>query len=177
MVPTTKEAEMKVMIGIDPHKASHTAVAIGRDEDQIASVKVRATNRQVQQLLCSAEPFEKRTWAIESVGGLGYLLASEFPLPRASRCSTSRPPWPRGSGCSPPGAPTRTTPTTPIRLPSPLCEFRPYGRSSRPITARSFGCFPSATAISGANGPESSAACTRSLPSSPRWNCQGNVRL
>jgi hypothetical protein len=58
--PTNKEAEMKVMIGIDPHKASHTAVAIDRDEDQIASVKVRATNRQVEQLLCWAEPFEKR---------------------------------------------------------------------------------------------------------------------
>ena len=42
---------MNVMIGVDPHKASHTAVAIGRDEDQIASVKVRATSRQVEQLL------------------------------------------------------------------------------------------------------------------------------
>ena len=69
---------MKVMIGIDPHKASHTAVAIGRDEDQIASVKVRATSRQVEQLLRWAEPFEKRTWAIESVGGLGYLLAQQL---------------------------------------------------------------------------------------------------
>jgi transposase len=78
VVPTTKEAVMKVMIGIDPHKASHTAVAIGRDEDQIASVKVRATSRQVEQLLCWAEPFEKRTWAIESVGGLGYLLAQQL---------------------------------------------------------------------------------------------------
>ena len=36
---------------VDPHKASHTAVAIGRDEDQIACVKVRATLRQVDQLL------------------------------------------------------------------------------------------------------------------------------
>jgi hypothetical protein len=36
---------MNVMIGIDLHKASHTAVAIGRDEDQITSVKVRATSR------------------------------------------------------------------------------------------------------------------------------------
>ena len=36
MVHTTKEAFMKVIIGIDPHKASHTAVAICRDEDQIA---------------------------------------------------------------------------------------------------------------------------------------------
>jgi transposase len=69
---------MKVMIGIDPHKASHTAVAIGGDEDQIASVKVRATSRQVEQLLCWADPFEKRTWAIESVGGMGYLLAQQL---------------------------------------------------------------------------------------------------
>ena len=78
MVSTTKEADMNVMIGTDPHKASHTAVAIGGDEDQIASVKVRATTRQVEQLLCWAEPFEKRTWAIESVGGLGYLLAQQL---------------------------------------------------------------------------------------------------
>jgi transposase len=69
---------MKVIIGIDPHKASHTAVAIGRDEDQIASVKVRATVRQIDQLLTWAEPFDKRTWAIESVGGLGYLLAQQL---------------------------------------------------------------------------------------------------
>ena len=69
---------MKVMIGIDPHKASHTAVAIRRDEDQIASVKVRATSRQVDQLMSWAERFEKRTWAIESAGGLGYLLAQQL---------------------------------------------------------------------------------------------------
>jgi transposase len=69
---------MNVMIGVDPHKATHTAVAIGKDEDQIASVKVRATLRQVDQLLTWAEPFEKRTWAIESVGGMGYLLAQQL---------------------------------------------------------------------------------------------------
>ena len=28
---------MNVMIGIDPHTASHTAVAVSGDEDQIAS--------------------------------------------------------------------------------------------------------------------------------------------
>ncbi len=69
---------MNVIIGVDPHKASHTAVAIDQDEDQISSVKVRATLRQVDQLLTWAEPFEKRTWAIESVGGLGYLLAQQL---------------------------------------------------------------------------------------------------
>ena len=61
---------MQVVIGIDPHKASHTAAAIDEAEDEISSVKVRATRRQVEQLLGWAEPFEKRTWAIESAGEL-----------------------------------------------------------------------------------------------------------
>ena len=69
---------MSVMIGIDPHKASHTAVAIDGGEDQLSSVKVRATRRQVDQLMSWAEPFETRTWAIESAGGLGYLLAQQL---------------------------------------------------------------------------------------------------
>ena len=69
---------MQVVIGIDPHKASHTAVAIDEAEDEISSVKVRATRRQVEQLLGWAEPFEKRTWAIESAGGMGYLLAQQL---------------------------------------------------------------------------------------------------
>ncbi len=69
---------MQVMIGIDPHKASHTAVAVDEGEDEISSVKVRATRRQVDQLVSWAEPFEKRTRAIESAGGLGYLLAQQL---------------------------------------------------------------------------------------------------
>jgi transposase len=69
---------MQVVIGIDPHKASHTAVAVDRGEEPLSSVKVRATRKQVEQLLQWAEPFEKRTWAIESAGGLGYLLAQQL---------------------------------------------------------------------------------------------------
>ena len=69
---------MNVMIGIDPHKASHTAVALDGAEDQLSSVKVRATSRQVDQLISWAECFEKRTWAMESAGGLGYLLAQQL---------------------------------------------------------------------------------------------------
>ena len=42
---------MTVMIGVDPHKATHTAVAIGDDERELATIKVRATRRQVSQLL------------------------------------------------------------------------------------------------------------------------------
>ena len=69
---------MQVMIGVDPHKASHTAVAIDEAEAEVSSVKVRATRRQVEQLVRWAEPFEKRRWAIESAGGMGYLLAQQL---------------------------------------------------------------------------------------------------
>ena len=70
---------MAVMIGVDPHKGSHTAVAIDGDGSQLASVTVRATRRQVSELLGWAARFEDRTWAVESAGGLGY------PRPSARR--------------------------------------------------------------------------------------------
>ena len=69
---------MPVIIGIDPHKATHTAVAIDCCETELATITVRATGRQTDRLLGWAEPFEQRTWAIESAGGLGYLLAQQL---------------------------------------------------------------------------------------------------
>ena len=48
--PKTKEELMKVIIGIDPHKSSHTAVAIGCDERQLAEIRVRATCQQTAKL-------------------------------------------------------------------------------------------------------------------------------
>lgn len=69
---------MSVIIGVDPHKATHTAVAISGSEDELACVKVRSGGQQADKLLAWAEPFEVRTWAIESAGGLGYLLAQQL---------------------------------------------------------------------------------------------------
>ena len=54
---------MTIIIGIDPHKATHTAVAIGSDESELATVTVRATRQQTDKLLLWAEPFTERTWA------------------------------------------------------------------------------------------------------------------
>jgi transposase len=71
-------ANMKVLIGVDPHKASHTAVAIDGDENQLSELKVRASKSQCQQLLSWAEVFTERRWAIESAAGLGYLLAQQL---------------------------------------------------------------------------------------------------
>jgi transposase len=69
---------MTVMIGVDPHKGSHTAVAIDTDELELAKVRVRASRRQLDQLQQWAAPFEDRTWAVECAGGLGYLLSQQL---------------------------------------------------------------------------------------------------
>lgn len=69
---------MKVLIGVDPHKGSHTAVAIDHDEVPLGQLRVRASRMQCEQLLEWAEVFPERRWAIESAGGLGYLLAQQL---------------------------------------------------------------------------------------------------
>lgn len=69
---------MQVIIGVDPHKGSHTAVAISAGEEELDHKKVRACRTQVDQLLSWAEPFPTRTWAIEGAEGMGYLLAQQL---------------------------------------------------------------------------------------------------
>ena len=69
---------MMVMIGIDPHKRSHTAVAIDSDDVELATLEVRASGRQVAELLGWAAGFADRTWAVEGAGGVGYLLAQQL---------------------------------------------------------------------------------------------------
>jgi transposase len=69
---------MDVLIGVDPHKASHTAVAIDRDEQALSEMRVRASSGQLGELLAWAKPFPDRVWAIESASGLGYLLAQQL---------------------------------------------------------------------------------------------------
>jgi transposase len=67
-----------VMIGIDPHKASHTAVAIGAAEEPLDELRVRACAAQAERLLAWAVAWPERTWAIEGAGGLGHLLAQQL---------------------------------------------------------------------------------------------------
>src|SRR6266567_3117388 len=69
---------MTVIIGVDPHKASHTAVAISDAEEELDRKKVRSGGAQLSQLVSWAEAFGTRTWAIESASGLGYLLAQQL---------------------------------------------------------------------------------------------------
>src|ERR1700745_3586081 len=67
-----------VMIGVDPHKASHTAVAIGAAEEPLGQLRGRASAVQAGRLLAWARAWPERTWAVEGAGGLGHLLARQL---------------------------------------------------------------------------------------------------
>ncbi len=69
---------MTVMIGIDPHKATHTAVAINGDEVVLDEFTLRASTGQADRLCDWASEFKSRQWAIESANGLGFLLARQL---------------------------------------------------------------------------------------------------
>jgi transposase len=67
-----------VMIGVDPHKGSHTAVAIDSAEEPLGEVRVRACAAQADRLLAWAAAWPQRVWAVEGAGGLGHLLAQQL---------------------------------------------------------------------------------------------------
>lgn len=69
---------MTVIIGIDPHKATHAACAIDDKETELARLRVRSGKRQLTQLLEWSHAFDGRLWAIESAGGVGYLLGQQL---------------------------------------------------------------------------------------------------
>jgi len=67
-----------VMIGVDPHKASHTAVAVNAAEEPLGQLRVRASAVQAGRLLGWAQAWPERAWAVEGAGGLGHLLAQQL---------------------------------------------------------------------------------------------------
>ncbi len=67
-----------VMIGVDPHKASHTAVAIDAAEETLGELRVRASAAQAERLVAWAAGWPERIWAVEGAAGLGYLLAQQL---------------------------------------------------------------------------------------------------
>ena len=67
-----------VMIGVDPHKGSHTAVVIGPAEEPLGELRVRASAGQAEKLVAWAADWPERTWAVEGAAGLGRLLAQHL---------------------------------------------------------------------------------------------------
>ena len=73
---------MDVMIGVDPHKGSHTATMLDRREQELRRVTVRAGRRQVAELLEWANGHEARTWAVEPGSDLSGAV---HPRPRGAQ--------------------------------------------------------------------------------------------
>jgi transposase len=69
---------MVFTIGIDPHKATHTAAVVDSSEVVVAELRFAADARQRDRLLTFAARFAPRTWAIEQATGLGALLAQQL---------------------------------------------------------------------------------------------------
>jgi transposase len=69
---------MTVMIGIDPHKRSHTAVALDEHDAVLDELRLDADVRQIARLLGWAAGWPQRIWAIENANGLGWLLSRQL---------------------------------------------------------------------------------------------------
>src|SRR3974390_3209969 len=67
-----------VMIGVDPHKASHTAVAIDPAEVPLGQLRVRASAVQAERLLGWGQALAARAWAGEGARGRGQLRAQQL---------------------------------------------------------------------------------------------------
>jgi transposase len=67
-----------ITIGIDPHKSSHTAVALDEAGRVLGELRVAATKAMLERLLHWAERWPDRIWAVEGAAGLGHLLAQRL---------------------------------------------------------------------------------------------------
>ena len=69
---------MPVMIGVDPHKASHTAAALDEHGHLLGQQRIPATLDGYQQLRQWAERWPQRCLAVEGAHGIGRALAQRL---------------------------------------------------------------------------------------------------
>ena len=69
---------MPVMIGVDPHKASHTAAALDEHGQLLDQQRIPATLDGYRQLRQWAGRWPQRCWAVEGAQGIGRALAQRL---------------------------------------------------------------------------------------------------
>lgn len=66
-----------MVIGVDPHKSTHTATAVDpQTNGVVASVCIQASLAEYRRMLRWARQFNERRWAVENAEGLGRHLSS-----------------------------------------------------------------------------------------------------
>lgn len=64
-----------IVIGIDPHKSTHTATALdAATNTDVGSVRIDASIAEYKRLITWAKAWPDRVWAIENADGLGHHL-------------------------------------------------------------------------------------------------------
>jgi transposase len=69
---------MPVMIGVDPHKTSHTAAVLDEHGRLLDQQRIPATLDGYQQLRQWAGRWPQRCWAVEGAHGIGRALAQRL---------------------------------------------------------------------------------------------------
>ncbi|HEX8933175.1 MAG TPA: transposase [Pseudonocardiaceae bacterium] len=67
-----------ILIGIDPHKSSHTAVAVDAAGQQLAQRRFVVNAGTFRQLMRWCQQWPERRFAVEGAGGLGRRLAQQL---------------------------------------------------------------------------------------------------
>jgi transposase len=73
-----KGARMPVTIGIDPHKASHTAAALDQHGQLLGQQRIPATREGYRALRAWAGGWPQRRWAVEGAHGVGRALTQQL---------------------------------------------------------------------------------------------------
>ena len=68
----------RVIIAIDPHKASWTAAAVGTSLQPLATIRVPVSRQGYRNLRRFATRWPRAEWAIEGASGLGAPLATRL---------------------------------------------------------------------------------------------------
>jgi transposase len=69
---------MRVLIGVDPHKHSHTAAAVDQRGELLAQQRFPASPQGHRALRRFAKRWPQRRWAIEGAAGVGRVLAQQL---------------------------------------------------------------------------------------------------
>ncbi|MCX4792665.1 MULTISPECIES: IS110 family transposase [unclassified Streptomyces] len=65
-----------ILLGVDPHKSTHTATAVEPvSNQQVGSMRIEASLADYRRLLAWAKRWPQRKWAVENANGLGRHLA------------------------------------------------------------------------------------------------------
>src|SRR3954471_5470998 len=116
-----------MLIGIDPHKTTHTATAVEPSTQQeVASIRIDASLREYRRMLAWAKRWPQRRWAVENAEGLGRHLTSWLLARGEDVVDVPTTPPGRGRRCGRRPAPRAPRGATPPR------GRRPKDRRDRP---------------------------------------------